>query len=247
MQHRSNCLLFWIYPAGQNSFLVAGLHQASPTNIASYHHINDLNLIQSARLLVGATGSVVLRRGRYSSNALLPTAEEVIDNLQSLVLMDYADGDFCEPFDVVGRPGVFTDRFVQLFLFSIVNNFANLEGTPAKFIIKFINQHEPVRSGILRNLRNGASTIYSRALAEKLLEAAIKAGDARTVHDLLALQIVGPDDIVCVDCELHQGERRMTAIEQASTLRQFDIMRLLLRFGADVNKTYKDPRSDHEK
>lgn len=175
----------------------------------------------------------------------MPTVGELIDNLQSLVLVETSEEVFSGPLDGIGRFGLFTDRFLQLFLFSIVNNFAGIEAIPAKVIINFISQHEHVRSRILSQLK-GVSTILSRALVEKLLDAAIEAGDTKTVHDLLKLGIGKIDDIVCTYSGLDQEypnfvERAgMTTLEKASTLRHFDIVGLLLQFGADVNKTYQD-------
>lgn len=190
---------------------------------------------------------MTLQRGWHASNELLPTAEEVLDNLQSLVLGDATNGDFGGPLDVFGEAGVFTDQFVQLFLFSIVNNFAGLGGMRAKVIIKFISQHELIRSKILCHLRNGVSTISSRALVEKLLEAAIEACDADTVRDLLALKVVRPDDIVFVDYEVDKTQRRTTPVEKASRLRDYNIVGLLLGCDADVNKTYAKSPSPHER
>lgn len=185
-------------------------------------------------------------RGSHYSNELTPTAEELLDNLQSLVLVN-ADGPFCGQSDVVDGTGVFTDQFIQMLLFSVVNDFAGLEKTPVKLVIKFINEYEPARRKVLRHLTTRDSTIHTRALAENLLKAAITAGDARTVHDILTLQIVKPDEIVLVDYVCHEPEHRMTAIEQAAKLGHLDVLEQLLRFDGDVNKTYKSPRSDYEK
>lgn len=166
--------------------------------------------------------------------------------LQSLVLVNAADGDFRGPLAISDEAGVFTVQFVQLFLFSVVNNFAGLGGMPSKVILKFINQHEPLRSRILRHVSAGVSTIYSRALVEKLFKAAIEAGESRTVHELLVTGIVRSDDIVFFDSSPREGYRRLTPVEKASRLRHLDIVGLLLRFNSDVNKTYGETGSLHE-
>lgn len=158
-----------------------------------------------------------------------------------------ANGGFSSQYDVVGGAGVFTDQFIQMLLFSVVNNLAGLDTTPTRLIIKFINEHEPARQKVLGRLRTGIPKIYSQALAENLLKAAITACDARTVHDLLALKIVKPDDIVFIDYGLAGHGRRMTAIEKAAKLRQLEISELLLRFGADVNKSHNPPWYGGEK
>lgn len=171
-----------------------------------------------------------------------------------MIYIETAEGDCCGPLNVIGGPGSFTDGFSQLLFFSTVNNFAGIKAIISmELAIKFIDQHEPTRSTILNQFRSGASTIFSRALAEKLLGAAIEACDAKTVHDLLALEIVKPDDLVCtenlpgnnhVDDKSH---RLRTAIEKASILRHSDTIDLLLRFGTDVNKTYENTGSQSDR
>lgn len=230
--------------ARQNGVWFAGLNYTSPTNVAPGDRAHDLGPIESARLLLTGSSSMTARRQWHCSNEMSPTAEELLEKLQSLMVINAADGYFCDALSVVAGTGVFTDQFIQILLFSIVNDFAGLEGTPVEFVIKFINDQEPARSGVLRYLKNGASTVYSRAFAEKLLKAAIIAGDARTVHDLLALNIVRPDDIVYyVYYDSSSWCERTTAIEEAAKLRQLDIVKLLVQFDADVNKTYKPSRS----
>lgn len=78
-------------------------------------------------------------------------------------------------------------------------------------------------------------------MVEKLLEAAIEAGESKTVHDLLVLDMVRPDDIVFFEAfhYKYKNERRLTAVEKASKLRHFHIVGDLLRFGADVNKSHE--------
>lgn len=187
--------------------------------------------------------SAILPYGWHASNAPLSTTEEVFEGLQSLVSLNAADGDFCGLFDVFSGPGVSMDHFVQLFLFSTVNNFAGLDGTPAKVIIKFINEHEPLRPKILRHLTTEVSTMSSRAMVEKLLKAAIEAGEAKTVHDLLRLEMVKPDDIVFLNYSPGENPNRLTSVEKAAQLRHLDVVGLLSRFGADVNKTYEKAQS----
>lgn len=225
---------------------VSGLNYTSPTNFTPGHGTHDLSPIDSARLLLTGPGHTNARRGLHASSELSITPEELLDKLQSLVPVN-ADGGFCGQYDVVGGAGVFTDQFIQMLLFSVVNNLAGLDTTPTRLIIKFINEHEPARQKVLGHLRTGIPKIYSQALAENLLKAAITACDARTVHDLLALKIVKPDDIVFVDYGLAEHGRRMTAIEKAAKLRQLEISELLLRFGADVNKSHNPPGYRGEK
>lgn len=200
--------------------------------------------MNSARLLVEASSSVTCRRGRSAVYRPFPTAEKLLDSLGSLLSTEIVNGGSFGSLNLF-ESGLFTDRFAEMFVFSIVNNFAGIETIPTEVIMKFIDEQETVRSKILAHLKNQSSSIFSGALAENLLEAAIEACDARTVQDLLALELVKPDDIVCTErfTGYHhtdaESQCRRTPIEKASSLRCFDIISLLLRFGADVNKTYE--------
>lgn len=217
---------------------------ASPTNVTNGDRINGLSLIDSARLLIEQFGGMAYRCGRRTTHAPLPAAEEILDNLLSLVSVEIAGEDFYGSFNITREAGAVADRFVQLILFSVANNFAGIGDIPKEVIMRFINQYEPVRSSITSHLKDGASTIPSIALVGNLLEAAIEAGDTKTVQNLLALKIVNPDDIVCTEglpdyyyTDPARSYRR-TLLERASMLRHFDIVRLLLQIGADANKTY---------
>lgn len=208
--------------------------------------------MSSAQLLVEASSSVLCRRGRSAVHRPFPTAEKLLDNLRSLTSTEMVNGGSCGPLSLF-ESGLFTDRFAEMFVFSIVNNFAGIETVPTEVIMKFINEHETTRSNILAHLKKRSSAIFSGALAEKLLEAAIEACDARSVQDLLALELVKPDDIVCTEryTGYHhtdsESQCRRTPIEKASSLRCFDIIGLLLRFGADINKTYEASDSHLER
>lgn len=236
-----NYLHSTVDPADRNNTLSIDFDYGNLTCITSGHDGLELGLIEPARLLAENYGSMTHRPEQGARPRLLPAAEKLLENVASLVSTEITEGDFSGPLGSIGGPGLlFTDGFVQLFLFSVVNNFSG--GFHKAGIMHLIKQHELLRSTILSHLRNGASTVFSSALAEKLLEPAIQVCDAKTVHDLLELGIFKPDDIVCTD-----GMKRRTPLEEASRRHQFDIAVSLVRFGADVNKTYEDERSPSER
>lgn len=230
----------------QNGLLMVGSAEfglASPKNATNDDRFHVVSLIASARLLVEQFSGMASGCELRVTHAPVPPAEEILDNLLSLVSLETAGEDFYGSLNITRDAGEFRDRFVQLLLFSIANNFAGIGVIPKRVIIEFINQYEPVRSSIMSHLKDRAS-ISSIALVGNLLEAAIEADDTKTVQNLLALKIVAPDDIVCMERfpDDHHTDaalrNRRTALEKASMLRHFDIMELLLQFGADVNKTY---------
>lgn len=209
---------------------------AASTSIISDHRFHEDGLIESARLLAEDSGVVIPRRERRVQRGSLPTAEELLDDLQSLVSIDTAK-----------------NRFLQLFFYSVVNNFAGIDDIPIGMVITFSKQHEPARSYILKQLRNEPTSILSYALAERLFEAAINACDASMVRDLLALKIFNPNDIICAPSFARYNHATpdrlcpMTPIEKASHLRNFDVVKSLLDFGAEANKSYGDDGPWHER
>ncbi|KAJ3563006.1 hypothetical protein NPX13_g8350 [Xylaria arbuscula] len=207
----------------------------------NYENQASITLVGSAQLFLPRFVPGISRHGSHGTHRPLPTAEELVENLESLVSIEDM-GVFCELLQVLGDNVHVTDRFVQLLLFAIANKFAGIDNIPIKVIMTFMYQHEPLRYSIPSYLAKGESTIFSSALTEKLLHGAIEAGDAKAVHDLLMLKVVKPDDIICME-----GTHRWTPLERASTMRHFEMMRLLLRFGADVNKTYynRTPWKEH--
>ncbi|ETS86461.1 hypothetical protein PFICI_00289 [Pestalotiopsis fici W106-1] len=197
----------------------------------------SVSSVESARILRKFISVVSVRRGSRLGEPI-PTAEEIIDILQSQVSIEDMAEAICEPLAVVGTNSPLTDPFAQLILFSVVNNFSGIQKIPMESIMRFIDHHESSRSTILRLLRSGTSTIFSTALAENLFKAAVEAGDVKTAHDLLALKLFAPDDI-----PLGTHPFRRSALEKASEMRHFEMMRLLLHHGADVNKTHMDRKN----
>lgn len=211
------------------------------------HH--EPNLVEAARLLIEDSDSVISRCGRHPAYTSFTSAEDVLDNLQSLVPLETAERGLPGLSNAIGGIEASADHFLRLFLFSIVNNFAGLGSVPAKAIIKFMHQEEHTWPIIMRQLRIGTSTVFVRALTEKLFEVAIEAGDAPTVHDLLGLHTFDPDDIVCAEYHLtdEKSQGRRSPIEKAASLRRLDVVVQLLKHGVDVNKTYKSAESPAER
>lgn len=162
--------------------------------------------------------------------------------LESHLHVDTAQGGFGLSMYFQEGNITFTDRFVRLFLSSIANNFAGLEIIPVEAIMIFIRKHKHIRSRILKYLQD-APDIVSKALAETMFKAAIEAGDLTVIRFLLENQLVDPNNVVIVE----YGNRRLTPVEKAASLRQLEIIRCLVEAGADVNRTYAEARSRFDK
>jgi ankyrin repeat protein len=177
--------------------------------------------------------SISSQRGHPAETQGLPSGEELLESLHSLIPIGTAEEELGEPLNVIGVDDMFTSDFDRLFLFSIVNNFAALENIPIKAIITFTSQQSHMISRILYYLKS-TTTIFSQALAEKLFKAAIEARDPKVIQLLLKTGLVDPNAIVCFD----DNNCRRTPIERSATLRHVEITKCLLSAGTDVNKTY---------
>jgi ankyrin repeat protein len=136
---------------------------------------------------------------------------------------------------IQGSPFLSTP-YAKLLLFGIANNFAGMEdlsysdvweslkaNTGAE-LLKFLHQLPP-------------SNQASRAVVEKLFQCAIEANDTAAVEIFLESPEIGIDanKVVCRSRE----SGKATALEFAASRGQIQVVGVLLRHGADVNKSIK--------
>jgi ankyrin repeat protein len=123
--------------------------------------------------------------------------------------------------------------YAKLLLFGIANNFAGMEGLSYSDVWKFLK----AKSGaeLLEFLHQlPPSSQASRAVAEKLFQCAIEADDTAAVEILLESPEIGIDANKVVCRSLEYG--RETALEFAASRGQIQMVGVLLRHRADVNK-----------
>ncbi|KAJ2990005.1 hypothetical protein NUW58_g3171 [Xylaria curta] len=124
----------------------------------------------------------------------------------------------------------------QQLLFSIANNFAGLNGFPIwqPFkLLEFINT-DTIR--ILFRLTQGPT---ARSIIQGLFKAAIESGAYTIVDAILSMSKEAAWPRIDVDEEkLFMSGEFYTPIECASRLRHHETVKVLLEYGADVNKTH---------
>ncbi|ROW03820.1 hypothetical protein VMCG_05363 [Cytospora schulzeri] len=205
-----------------------------PVSVVPRYLVDEEDSVRLARLLLGDAVSVMRRRGLAADVTALPTCEGLLDTLEDQLLVETAQDDFGQFLYSMSGGDTFTDRFVGLFLFSIANNFAGLESIPAEAIMRFIGQHEHIRSRILNYLKQTLHSL-SHALAETMFKAAIEAGDSTVTRFILHNHLVDPNTVVVLDSR----NLRLTPVERAAGLRRLDVTKCLVEADADVNKTYE--------
>ena len=125
---------------------------------------------------------------------------------------------------------IFTSSLHRQTLFSVANNFAGLDSFPIKDIIHFLQ--EETNESFNRLVRSDRS-YSSRMILQNIFKAAIEVGDARIVDVLIG---ENPKDIKVNEPSCFVNGRRYTPIERASMLRYADVVDVLLKHSADVNR-----------
>ncbi|KAL9072179.1 MAG: hypothetical protein Q9157_005209 [Trypethelium eluteriae] len=179
--------------------------------------------------------SLVFQSNPSTSSNVLSHRETIKSDLESLLPPDHASHTFLLNARAALQHQIFGSSFYRLLIFSIENNFAGLEDVPIADVLEFLKQDSQMQSRLLVYLRAAPGNV-SRAIAEKLVRAAIESGDGPLVRALISTCQLSPNDIV------FYIEERYTAVERAAMLCSFEVLEALLESGADVNKTHKAAR-----
>ncbi|KAI2619217.1 ankyrin repeat-containing domain protein [Hypoxylon sp. NC1633] len=117
-------------------------------------------------------------------------------------------------------------------LHSAANNFSAVEWDRIKELVHFLKE---TTSTNLYPLILSSPSYSTRSMAQSLLKAAVDIGDVATVKAILSSKCLAID----INEEIYlQGYHRCTLIERASTLRDKELIKIMLGYGADVNKSY---------
>ena len=166
-----------------------------------------------------------------SDDALL-VGETIGLRLASLLISDDVSSNFLLRSRTAARHQIFGSSIYGSLILSVENNFAGLDGVPTRAILEFLEQGPQMRSQLSKYLQALPMNI-SEAVAKNLIRAAIENCDASMVSELLRTGLVTPNDIVCsVD------RWRYTAVERSAMLNSFEVTKVLLIAGADIDKTY---------
>ena len=169
------------------------------------------------------------------SSGTWTTSSSVLAALKAVVPDFIAEESFPSSSTISGDIRAFASPLHRQVLFSIANNFAGLSGAlDFKSIIRFLQEetHETLYKLILKN--RGYS---SRAIIQNLFKVAIEAGDAGIVDLLLTEELAGIN-VNKQFCSI--DDRKYTPVERASALRHKEVIKILLRHHADVNRTHTE-------
>lgn len=131
----------------------------------------------------------------------------------------------------------FVEPYIALLATSLPNNFAGIKDLPSDLALDYL---KGVSTKHFNNLLFCQAGPASDALWEKIFQCAIDAGDSDIVDFILKGRHAGIDanNQICM-----RGGDRFTAIEKSSGLHHLLVTKTLVRYGADVNKTYTTSES----
>ncbi|CAH0047516.1 unnamed protein product, partial [Clonostachys solani] len=127
-------------------------------------------------------------------------------------------------------------------LYSIANGFTGLSEVPASSVVKLLRS-EPHVYATMHKLLLDASALIAKPFAENLLKASVEAADAEAVRVIAGTMMqrgikIDTNELVC-ECD----GMFFTPAELAGKLRNVDLLQVLLKFGADPNKSLKNDTS----
>lgn len=194
----------------------------------------------SARLL--GYSAAVLRRNETPARMDMilrpPTIESVSQRLVELVQEIESQSDlFGITFGANSLPCAI--------LYSIANGFTGLSEIPASSVVKLL-KNEPHVYATLHKLLLDAPALFAKPFAENLLKASVEAADAEAVRVIAGTMMqrgiqINPNELMC-ECD----GMFVTPAELAGKLRRVDLLQVLLKLGADPNKTFEsDPDDIH--
>ena len=127
---------------------------------------------------------------------------------------------------------LFNSAYARILLFCVANNFSGIYDFRPHDIWAYLKRW-PAES-LLHYIQSVREPL-SNSFTENVFRCALEAGDAGAIEQLLG------DDLIEIDVNnqiLHYHGRRFTALERAALRQDVAMSRILLHYGADVNKTY---------
>lgn len=168
----------------------------------------------------------------------LPEIEELMDRLLC-ILPENEVRQCLESCEEMSDPGPVIRK---VFLESILNNFAGIEDVPRASIMDVLRTDAAMRTELFEGLRSSSEKL-ARTVANNLFRAAIEADDAEVALAIVEAgegqsYAISPNEIIC-----RLDYKSLTPLELATKLRNIEMVRILLKHGADPNRTIQGSRA----
>ncbi len=155
-----------------------------------------------------------------------------IDALNAVVPGSIAKSQLFNSANIGSDAPAFASPLYRKVLYSVANNFAGLEAIPMVKIIQYLQVETDQKLYYLLSSIGGHSV---RAIAQNIFKGAIESGDHRIVNILLNERA---EDIHLDKQFLYVDDCHWTPIERVVYLRHVDMVKVLLKHQADVNRTH---------
>lgn len=170
-------------------------------------------------------------------NSNVTVARRVDTQTTSRILGTLPPGDHSTAGAVISEPQVTESNMIRTLLFSMMNGFVGLNDIPSEHLLPCLRRLEFFSTSFLQCLQESRSST-SRTFFDNLFRAAIEAKDENIVQLLLGRDLVDINNTICTG----QHGRRYTPVERTAFLKAFKLIRTLVDYGADVEKTYCRPQ-----
>lgn len=168
----------------------------------------------------------------------MPDVEDVMESLESLLPATEAPSREISDLSLSLRNVSSTSSLFKTLTYSFINNFAGLRDVPRKSLMQLLREHHDIRTQLFEVIKSGQAGV-AKPLADNLFRAAVEGADADAIatiihHTKSNLKIaIDPNEIVC-----NFEDRDYTPIELAAKFRNTELVRTLVAFRVDPNKTY---------
>ncbi|KAL8372432.1 hypothetical protein RB595_001979 [Gaeumannomyces hyphopodioides] len=176
----------------------------------------------------------------YNEGQKLPEVEVLFDRLFALLSHTAAERILNSAAEAMEPEAVVR----EMFLHSIINNFAGLEDIPLKGMLALLKNDRQMIAELSQRLRESSPALAS-TIIDNLFRASVKAGDVQTAKLIVKAAsgqpyAIDPNVVVCQD----EGESH-TPLELAVKSHEIEMVSLLIDLGADVNGSYERQHNNY--
>lgn len=174
----------------------------------------------------------------------IPDVDEIMEKLESLIPETATTSREAHESTLSMKDASSSSHLFNTFIYSFTNNFAGLRDVPRRSLMQLLRDRHDIRTQLFEIIKSGKPGV-AKPLADNLFRAAIEGCDADAaatiIHHIKSNPklAIDPNEIVCN----LEGED-YTPIELAGKFRNTELVRTILAFRADPNKTY---RREHDK
>lgn len=162
-----------------------------------------------------------------------PTPSPIFDIFKSLYSVENFAGEDWSLVESKPASIALEARFDGRLIASIINGFAGLENVPASGVLGVLDRHRAMQEAVI-GILNIQSSPEAKSFAEKLFLLYLQTDNTEVVKYLLSTRLVDANEAV-----YHCNGEKYTPLEIAAVSQSFEVLRLLISEGVDINKSFR--------